>query len=321
MKYRERKFLSYCRGKIKLIILFSAVSLLLSYLIWNLGNNQNEDYFIVEDGRIIAIDMSRVSDIPVSINVTGSMGETTVKKEVIFRRREEIQSPSVITLSESDIIASDINRFINDINKNETGIVELPLMLPEGVELKWDTKEESDNYILPLLFPPLIMLFLYRGEIDAANQKSKKEAELILRELPGFNNKLVLLMESGLIYDDALDRIATGKKEKGILTGLINEALNQAKNINGDTEKILSDYGREKRIPELTRIMTIISDSKNKGADLREKLRMEREGLWEKRKRQAEEQGKLVDTKLAMPLGMMLISLLLVTAAPAFMQF
>ena len=78
---------------------------------------------------------------------------------------------------------------------------------------------------------------------------------------------------------------------------------------------------REKRITELSRLISIILESRERGTDLREKLRAEGEMLWEKRKKQAEELGKKADTKLAIPLGMMLISLLLVTAAPALMQF
>ena len=126
-------------------------------------------------------------------------------------------------------------------------------------------------------------------------------------------------MESGLIYDEAIERIS--KLGDGEVEQIFSKALRKAKIINGRAERIVGDYAREKRISELSRLISIISESRERGTDLREKLRSEGEILWEKRKRQAEEQGKLADTKLALPLGMMLVSLLLVTAAPALMQF
>lgn len=91
--------------------------------------------------------------------------------------------------------------------------------------------------------------------------------------------------------------------------------------MNGHVNKIVGDYARDRKLAELSRLVSIVSESRDRGTDLREKLNVEGEILWEKRKRQAEEVGKLVDTKLALPLGMMLISLLMVTAAPALLQF
>ena len=73
-------------------------------------------------------------------------------------------------------------------------------------------------------------------------------------------------------------------------------------------------------VSQFSRLAGIIRDNQLKGFDISGKLKNEAELLWDLRKRNAEERGRLAETRLTMPLALLLLVLLLVTAAPAIIQ-
>ena len=84
---------------------------------------------------------------------------------------------------------------------------------------------------------------------------------------------------------------------------------------------ILREKAKLLKIKELTRITAMIADSKYKGTELGEKLSREGEYLWQRRIKIAEENAKLAELKLSLPLALQLLSLIIITAAPAVVQF
>ena len=83
---------------------------------------------------------------------------------------------------------------------------------------------------------------------------------------------------------------------------------------------VLDDYGKRLAIKEFTRITSIITDNQYKGVNLTEKLESESDILWTQRKKIAEEKGRIAETKLTFPLALLLLVLILITAAPAIME-
>ena len=73
-------------------------------------------------------------------------------------------------------------------------------------------------------------------------------------------------------------------------------------------------------VSEFSRLAGVIQDNQLLGTDISDKLRNEGEILWDLRKRNAEERGRLAETKLTLPLAILLMVLVLVTAAPAMIQ-
>ena len=69
----------------------------------------------------------------------------------------------------------------------------------------------------------------------------------------------------------------------------------------------------------MTGVQTCARPIFSKGADFSEKLKKENELLWFSRKQHAEEQGRLAETKLTMPLMILLLVLIMITIAPALM--
>lgn len=83
---------------------------------------------------------------------------------------------------------------------------------------------------------------------------------------------------------------------------------------------LMEQYGKKLGVREFSRMTGIIADNQYKGIDLTEKLESESDLLWNQRKKLAEERGRAAETKLAFPLAMLLMVLIVITAAPAVLQ-
>ena len=319
---KENGFVEYClrrKKKVAMLIAFAILSTLGLYIL----TSKSPYNLLAPDGGLVSIDLSEIPDGRINLEVRGELGDAAVQRRVTIKRKESAETEGETAetrLSDSEMVSMEVSRIVRDINRGSDEVVELPSVSPDGVRLTWTLPKKGDEFLLPLIFPFVIMLYAYRGERDKKLSEEKKEKEKVIRKLPAFNNKLVLLMESGLIYEEAIERICRAESE-GVIEGLFLKAVDESKLMNGHADRIVGEYAREKKIAELSRFVSIVTESRERGTDLREKLISEGEILWDKRKRQAEELGKLADTKLAFPLGMMLISLLLVTAAPALIQF
>ena len=79
-------------------------------------------------------------------------------------------------------------------------------------------------------------------------------------------------------------------------------------------------YASQSQIKELSRLGRILLDGEKRGIDLTSKLSEESKNIWEQKKQLALEKIRLTESKMSFPLGLLLISLILISAAPAMMQ-
>jgi tight adherence protein C len=68
------------------------------------------------------------------------------------------------------------------------------------------------------------------------------------------------------------------------------------------------------------RFAGVIADNIGKGSALSEKLQTESDLLWNSRKKKAEERGRIAETKLTIPMLLMLLVLVMITIAPAALE-
>ena len=161
--------------------------------------------------------------------------------------------------------------------------------------------------------------------------KSKKKKELekkrdeIIKTVPGFINQLLLLLNSGIVLNDAFCQIAESygslppERKNYFTTQVHNIYLSGMK--NGENVIVgFYKFSRLSNVKELTRIANILIENQNKGSDLWEKLADQGEFLWAERKRTALNKIRLAESKMSFPLGIMLIALIIITAAPAMLQ-
>ena len=155
--------------------------------------------------------------------------------------------------------------------------------------------------------------------------RKQKEREDIIFSLPGFINQMLLLMDSGLIISDAFKKTAAeyGKLPDGqrnfftdAVFDIYEESMKSGENvING-----FYAFAGTSDSKELIRTGNFLYENRNRGTEIWGKLSDLSEDLWSERKRLCMEKIKKSETKMSFPLGIMLISLILMTSAPALMQ-
>lgn len=143
--------------------------------------------------------------------------------------------------------------------------------------------------------------------------------------LPGFINQLLLLLDSGLILDDAFIRIAKEydrlpERERNVFTDKIAEIATDAGKSGTGPVTGFYRFAMGRNIRELTKTANYLNENRNRGTELWESLSELAEDLWEERKRLCLIRIKRSELRMSFPLAIMLISLILMTSAPALMQ-
>lgn len=204
--------------------------------------------------------------------------------------------------------------------------VSLPAKLETGEKIHWEIEEASqNNSIMILIMMVVISVMIYRERFSALKKIEASNKESVSRQLPSFINRLVLLIEAGMVVNSAFEKAVEESNRNDIpkddyfYTNLkaIYTAMMTA---NGSLIKGLKDFARRSGVQELMRVSNIIEDNVNKGTELTGKLRSESDMLWMERKKKCEELGRMAETKLTLPLMLFLIVLIVITVAPAMLE-
>ena len=153
----------------------------------------------------------------------------------------------------------------------------------------------------------------------------EKNREDIIMTMPGFINQLLLMMNSGVTAQEAFVKIGEGymalpEERQNYFTREISGIIEAARK-NGESVIVgFYRFSRFSGVKELTRAAGILMENRDRGTDLWEKLAEQSEALWAERKRAATEKIHLAESKMSFPLGIMLMALIIITAAPAMMQ-
>ena len=153
----------------------------------------------------------------------------------------------------------------------------------------------------------------------------EKQQTEILYALPGFLNQLLLLTGSGMVLADALQRIADGyellpQKEKNYFTESFVKLQQDTARTGESLLTAFRRFSRFSHVKELNRVTGILEENQSKGSALWEKLQEQSEALWTARKQITLARIRMAESKMSFPLGIFLIALIIMTAAPAMMQ-
>ncbi|MEL7654599.1 MAG: hypothetical protein AAGU75_01680 [Bacillota bacterium] len=253
-----------------------------------------------------------------------AMDEITVSKKVDLQIDRDASKDDYVRNLDHRI--DDIIEELSESSSLE--YVRLPEELEDGLEVRW-VIGRSDNPILFLFFI-LALLIVYYKRYDRINQEIKESEESIIQDLPEFMNKIVLLLNAGLVVSSAISKIVKdyeafnygsnlkqSRLKKRYLYEELSEIQKRVNQSNSWLIKELKEFSQRSGVRELVRIIAVISDNWDKGSTMVEKLEGESELLWISRKKRAEERGRLAETKLTFPLMILLIVLITVTIAPA----
>lgn len=254
---------------------------------------------------------------------------------------DDVSDTRVYTLKlDPDAAAEDYKRSMTDRlkesiagfnEKADSSDIRLPDSLGDGVKVAWFTGKEDGGTIFALI-AVMMLLIVYMKRYDQINKEIKEAEESIIRDLPEFINKLVLLLNAGLVVSTAFSKIAAdyemlyheGKTEKQREKRFLYEELlaiqKKTERSNVSLIRELQEFSKRCGVREMVRLTAVISDNWNKGSMLAEKLEGEGNLMWIARKKRAEEKGRIAETKLTFPLMILLIVLIVVTIAPAMMD-
>ena len=265
--------------------------------------------------------------ITVNLSAMLKLDEITEKRSIVVKtvvspHREDIEQSLSFKLKET------IREVADDTFSQQTA---LPDQIGDEISVRWKREKKGGTGLITGI-AVFILFLLYLKRYDGLEKELKRDTESILSDLPDFANKLVLLLNAGMVVSSALIKIADDYEKNYLLIDrgdtntirkIFYEELNEIKNkvyqSNASMMRELVDFAQRSGIRELIRLTFIISDNWNKGSTLAEKLEAESGFLWISRKKRAEEKGHLAETKLTFPLVVSLMILIIVTIAPAMM--
>ncbi len=230
-------------------------------------------------------------------------------------------------MTEEENYEYSLRTFADTLNSDRTvKKVSLPAKLETGEKIHWEIEKASrSNSILILIMMVLISVIMYRERFSSLKKIEAANRASVSRQLPGFTNRLVLLIEAGMVVNSAFEKaveesIGDSNTSDDYFYSNLKCIYTAMKNANGSMSKGLKAFARNSGVQELMRVSNIIEDNVNKGTELTGKLRSESDMLWMDRKKKCEEMGRLAETKLTLPLMLFLIVLIAITVAPALLE-
>ena len=223
-------------------------------------------------------------------------------------------------------LEENLEKILGNIEDEKTNKIILPKQTDEGITLRWSSISsfETAHFLLLLILGGLI-IHIYNKR--APIKKKERMRHDIESQFPDFLNQLIMILSTGLVLSDTLDRIMEGylkfkhkSQSRKILYEELVNMIRKTKMSNASLFLELIEFGRKMEVREVTRVAVILSDHMVKGNDLIEKLEQERELLQAQEKLQKIEQGKLADTKMMFPLMLILAVLITIVVMPALMQ-
>lgn len=228
-------------------------------------------------------------------------------------------------LAENEHVEYEIRQIANGFNDNRMSkMVELPARLKSGERITWKEKRDTNSVAIAMCMV-LMIPFIFMTYLNPMKKRKKEEHESVIRQLPEFINKIVLLLNAGLVLNSAFEiaiaeSLQFKKNDEDYFCRKLKEMYVSMQNTNSSINEELRKFAKENGTKELMRISNIVSDNVNKGVELTDKLRRESEILWLNRKKNCEEKGRLAETKLTLPLMIFLMVLIVITVAPALME-
>ena len=291
-----------------------------------------------ESGKLIADDSGNVTgisrkntdrtekyDLSLSIEDGGEMIERDVTLTLRAGRKEREASAASGRDEKEASVEAGINSVISEVEYSEGSLIDLPETLPDGTAIRWSASGKKDNsmmLIIAAVYTGLIVLMIAgSGGRDRSADQMRKS---ILRGLPRFCNQLFLMMNAGLILSDAFDTITGSygmydEKELSMFEKEISALGEATDGHRRSTAEVINEYAVKHDVKELIRIASILTENEKRGSDVIDSLARESRYLWDERKTVARESGKMIDTRMAYPLGLLLILLIVITMAPALL--
>ena len=255
-------------------------------------------------------------------------GSKRITQDVRLRKNIDENNRKEVPDSTHDIeaeMSTSLGIAVGKLEESRGKKIVLPSKLDDGSNVTWRKSDKSnrDWVIIPMLYV-LICFAVIMNRQDKLRKAAVDEHKQILKSLPRFTNQLLLMMNAGVILSDAFHKICYGYSmmqmdTQGELERNIIAMTESAELTNRSIPLLFSELAQKYSVKELMRISTVLRENEKRGSNIQDKLERESAFLWDNRKVIAKEQGKLIDTKMTYPLGLLLVLLIVITMAPAMM--
>lgn len=283
--------------------------------------------YVKEGTRIVAIQRASLDvgqSVPLQIEVEEDGKKKRYEVTLSFSGVDESTDTETHISAENleNSVKSAIDKIASTLETRQDLLIPLPQQLENGCSLLWKKPVDS-NVLSVLLIFPFGLVYLYYGEIARERQFLRKRNETIRRALPTFNDQLLMLMNSGLIFPDAYYRIADNLKkrqEEDSFSRLILQIKRETDTSGKSLISVMKASTKDIGMREYSRMVNVIADNQYRGVDLQEKLESESMLLWEARKALSLQKGKELEIKLSFPLAVLLVVLMMIAGVPAMMN-
>ena len=172
----------------------------------------------------------------------------------------------------------------------------------------------------------LFVLILFAGlgyylpNIVLSNMVKKRQQEIV-ETLPDATDLLIICMEAGLSFDQALSKVASEIKLKSEILSQELELLLIEVRSGFTRERALRNLALRTGVEEIDGLATMVIQSERFGTSIGDALRIHAETARTKRRQKAEETASKIALKLLFPLLFFLMpAIFIVLLTPAFMQ-
>lgn len=270
-------------------------------------------------------------------NIINEGEDVTLKAEIsIYGEILTIQYPLKIYKKPTDkkeqgeYIKKELERELSRTNlkASNNDKVLLPKKLTDyEAEINWFSASRQTNAGSIIIAGFLLgAVFYLLKQIELKNKVEERQEEL-LREFPGFVNKMALLMNAGMTFSRAWEKIAADymliqekSKRKSILYEEVIKTLEDRK--KGVSEILAYEaFGQRCKVPEILRFTAVTLQNIKKGSGLLiEAITQQSKEALAIREDLARKKGEKAGTKLVLPMGIMLIGILVIVIAPAILS-
>ena len=282
---------------------------------------ESSDYLLVDSGGHVANDDIDEAGLPVDIKVIMTYRDTEKSYDI-----KAVIYP--VALEGIDLIRKELTDALK--KESDKSATEMQYSLPlyfNGKELNWKEVKEP---VLPLIFVLGICLLFgiwFGKDRDLKNRYEERDRQLVI-EYAEFVSKLQILLSSGSTIRKALERMAGDYKknrEKGGRRKYAYEELLLCVRKLGDgmSEAACYEYfGSRCGVICYKKLASILIQNLKKGTDgLIEAMDNEVRIAFEERKAVARRMGEEAQTKLMLPMMLMLSVVMIIIMIPAYLSF
>ena len=311
------------------IIIVSVLAIIFVVALIFKGDGNAGKYITNESGNVIGIQRGSLEaqekyNLKLSVISDGERSE----RQIVLNEQaaKENSNKEIETDNKEAERETEIDGIITDIEMSDKKVIKLPTKLSDGSILIWSIESESvSKYLaIPIIYFLLIFLIIKSKDNGKKNEESENRKDIV-RCLPRFTNQLLLMMNAGMILSDAFEKISRSYKlmsndNRGCFESELIEIAESNIEHRVSTAVLINEWAKKHNVKELMRIATILIENERKGSDVIDNLSRESKYLWDDRIIIARESGKMIDTKMSYPMGLLLLLLIVITMAPALLN-